>query len=309
MPTDNYALDATTRLGEIPFVEFTVNLVTEIFDSLVASHILQMHEYATFVQSMTQSLGDYVNNTVDNVSFTDISAFISAYQLPPFDSTALTAALGKLQTPPTTSPTSPSITPPTGTVPTPEDKADATWWGSLINTLGPVVGKLVDKIPSPANPDLEATLDAWKDYNTAALGGITKAAAAVPTYKQISGAIAALIASNKYSLLSTMVEKGLMQLVVTRGVIETGLNFSAWTNENSGSSSYSSTTSKEKSASNVFKGGGLLGLLGAKKSFTRDVHKVVKVETASAYQNQSSGTNINIYGRLRLEFETRIFTQ
>jgi len=48
---DNYAIDTAARFGEIPFVEFTKELVTGVFDSLVEAHILQMEEYANFVNS------------------------------------------------------------------------------------------------------------------------------------------------------------------------------------------------------------------------------------------------------------------
>ena len=43
---DNYAIDTAARFGEIPFVAFTKELVTGVFDSLVEAHILQMEEYA-----------------------------------------------------------------------------------------------------------------------------------------------------------------------------------------------------------------------------------------------------------------------
>ena len=84
----NNAIDTAARFGEIPFTEFTKELVTGVFDSLVEAHVLQMEEYATFVNSLTQDLSTYINNTQDNVSFDQIHEFVLNYELPNIDNTA-----------------------------------------------------------------------------------------------------------------------------------------------------------------------------------------------------------------------------
>ena len=159
----NYAIDTAARFGEIPFVEFTKELVTGVFDSLVEAHILQMEEYATFVNSLTQDLSTYINNTQDNVTFDQISDFVLNYELPNIDSTPLTTALSHLQ-PPATPPT----TPPTTTPPATTD----TWWGGLINGLAPAVSGLVDKIKDPSEV---AGLEALNSYNNQVLQGVAMA--------------------------------------------------------------------------------------------------------------------------------------
>ena len=46
--SDNYAIDVVARFNETPFVKFIKKLITDVFDSLVEAHVLQMDEYADF---------------------------------------------------------------------------------------------------------------------------------------------------------------------------------------------------------------------------------------------------------------------
>ncbi|WP_435525479.1 hypothetical protein [Chryseobacterium indoltheticum] len=130
---NNYAIDTAARFGDIPFVEFTKDLVTGVFDSLVEAHVLQMEEYATFVNSLTQDLSTYINNTQDGVTFDQISDFVLNYELPTVNNSDLTTVLGQLQAP-TGSPTPAN--------PDPSQPATTdTWWGGLINGLAPAVSQ------------------------------------------------------------------------------------------------------------------------------------------------------------------------
>jgi hypothetical protein len=292
--SQNSAIEGATRLGDIPFVQFTTDLVTGIFDSLVESHIVQMHEYAQFVHLVSQDLTTYINQTVDNVSFNDVSSFIQGYALPNPASLDLTAILAALKAPTADKPAN------TGTNEAPA--SSAMWWGGLINALAPVVSKLVDKI---SDPNLKTSLNAIETYNAAITETVKVATDKLPTYKQIHSSIAALIASNKYALLQNIVTQGMMQLKVTKGKISTSLSFNTWTYDASSQSSSKQVDDKQKTATNNFGGGGFWGLLTGKRSFDRDVSKVVTVSTENSYQSSSSGTNINIYGGLTLEFETK----
>lgn len=281
----NYAIDTAARFGEIPFVEFTKELVTGVFDSLVEAHILQMEEYANFVNSLTQDLSTYINNTQDGVTFDQISDFVLAYELPSIDNTALTTVLKLLQSPTGL---------PTPTTPNPTQPATTdTWWGGLINGLAPAVSGLVDKIKDPT--EIEG-LNALHKYNQDVLAGASTLT--VPTYKQIHDAIAALITSNKYGLLQTMAKQGMMRLVVTEGEIETKITFSTWNNSSSGSS----TDDKVKDRTKTKEKRGIIGQIfkGRDKTKTR----TVTVNTAKSYQRDSSGTRVDIFGRVFIKFKT-----
>lgn len=281
----NYAIDTAARFGEIPFVEFTKELVTGVFDSLVEAHILQMEEYANFVNSLTTDLSTYINNTQDGVTFDQISDFVLAYELPSVDNDDLTEVLGQLQAP-TGSPTPAN--------PNPAQPATTdTWWGGLINGLAPAVSGLVDKIKDPTEI---AGLNALNQYNQDVLAGASTIT--VPTYKQIHDAIAALITSNKYGLLQTMAKQGMMRLVVTEGEIETKITFSTWNNSTSGSS----TDDKVKDRTKTKDKRGIFGQIfkGRDKTKTR----TVTVNTAKSYQRDSSGTRVDIFGRVLIKFKT-----
>lgn len=282
------AIDVAARFGEIPFVEFTKDLVTGVFDSLVDTHILQMEEYANFVNSLTQDLSTYINNTQDGVTFDQVTEFLLNYDLPQIDATSLQAALDKLQ-PPT----------PTGSTPAAAstDKPEVTdkWWGGVINALAPAVSKLADKVK---DPNKTAGLEALNKYNNQVLEGAVITAEIIPTYKQIHDSIAALIVSNKYGLLQTMAKQGMMRLVVTEGEIETKITFSTWNNSTSGSS----TSEKDKSKVKTVDRRGVLGRLFRGRDKTKS--RVVTVNTAQSYQRDSSGTKVDIFGRVLIKFKT-----
>jgi hypothetical protein len=291
--TDNIAIDTAARFGDIPFVAFTKDLVTGVFDSLVEAHILQMEEYASFVNSLTQDLSTYINNTQDGVTFDQVSNFLLNYQLPQLPAgTELSTVLGKLTPPTATQPNADFSNKPATT---------DTWWGGLINGLAPAVANLANKIKDPNNT---ANLQALTAYNNAVLSGATIVADNMPTYKQIHNSIAALIVSNKYGLLQTMAKQGVMRLVVTEGEIETKVTFSTWNASESGSETFSSDNTKVKSALNNFSGGGILGIFRGNRSFARGVNRVVTINTAKSYQRDSSGTKVDIFGRVLLKFKT-----
>lgn len=289
---NNYAIDTAARFGDIPFVEFTKELVTGVFDSLVEAHILQMEEYATFVNSLTQDLSTYINNTQDGVDFNQISDFIRNYELPqPPSTTDITTLLSNIQ-PPAENPTNTAY----------DDKPATTdtWWGGLINALAPAVGDLVSKIDDPSE---HLALDSLNNYNNALLSGAEIVADTMPTYKQIHDSIAALIVSNKYGLLQTMSKQGVMRLVVTEGEIETKITFSTWNNSSKGYESGNSVKAKDKSKAKDVRGGGIIGLFRNKRK-RKSTNRTVTVNTAKSYQRDSSGTKVDIFGRVLIKFKT-----
>ena len=286
---NNYAIDTAARFGDIPFVEFTKELITGVFDSLVEAHILQMEEYATFVNSLTQDLSTYINNTQDGVSFEDISDFVLAYDLPQVNNTVLTTVLGQLKAP-TGSPT-PS-NPISGQPATTE-----TWWGGLINGLAPAVTGLVDKLNDPSE---NLALQALDNYNNDVLSGAS--GIVIPTYKQIHDSIAALIASNKYGLLQTIAKQGVMRLVVTEGEIETKITFSTW--NNSYRSYNGSNSVKQKVKIKDKQKRGIFGRIFKGRDKTKTKHRTITVNTAKSYQRDSSGTKVDIFGRVLIKFKT-----
>lgn len=288
----DYAIDTAARFGDIPFIEFSKELVTGIFDSLVQAHVLQMEEYAEFVSSLTQDLSSYINNTVDGVSFDQISDFVLNYELPQADISAISDALDLLEAP---AATSPSVAEPGGGTATSDQ-----WWGALINTLGPAVSDLVNKIDDPSEV---LKYQALSNYNTDVLNGVEMASRRIPTYADIQGSIAALIASNKYGLLQNMAKQGMMRLVVTEGEIETKITFSTWNTSSSGVSTSYKRKNKEKIRTKRTKGGGFLGLYKNKRK-RKQKRRTVTVNTAKSYQRDSSGTKVDIFGRVLIRFKT-----
>jgi len=131
------------------------------------------------------------------------------------------------------------------------------------------------------------------------------------TRKQtIAQAIARRIASNKFDLLQTMVRQGVLRLYVDNGTIETRLTFTTY-GEAVSSSSQSSRKRLEDNRSSTFgAGGGFGGIVGntlvgvgvaggfGKSSST------LAVSTSQASQRDVSGSRVQIFGRVRLNFKT-----
>jgi len=237
---NNYAIDTAARFGDIPFTEFTKELVTGVFDSLVEAHILQMEEYASFVSSLTDDLSTYINNTQDGVSFDQISEFVLNYDLPIVDNDDLVTVLGQLEAPDEAAAPTPAN--PDATQPATIN----TWWGGLINALAPAVTGLVDKINDP-------------------------------------GEVAGLKA---------------LGLVVTEGEIETKITFSTWNNTSRGFNSSNKTKTKVKSKDKR----GIFGRIFKGRDKTKS--RTVTVNTAKSYQRDSSGTKVDIFGRVLIKFKT-----
>lgn len=74
-----------TRLGEIGFVEFTSRLITSVFDAVIDAHVQQTEAYMALLNSVSQSLQEYVNNTKDDIALADVSAFLSVVSELPAD--------------------------------------------------------------------------------------------------------------------------------------------------------------------------------------------------------------------------------
>ncbi|MFW5470031.1 hypothetical protein ACOCJ4_08315 [Knoellia sp. CPCC 206435] len=74
----NEAMAAATRLNEIGFVEFTTKLVSDVFDTLVASNLRQQQAFIELLQATSRSLKDYVNETKDDIGPGEIMQLLTA---------------------------------------------------------------------------------------------------------------------------------------------------------------------------------------------------------------------------------------
>lgn len=74
----NDAIGAATRLGEIGFVEFTTKLVSDVFDTLVASNLRQQQAFIELLQATSKSLTAYVNETKDDIGPGEIMQVLTA---------------------------------------------------------------------------------------------------------------------------------------------------------------------------------------------------------------------------------------
>lgn len=140
--------------------------------------------------------------------------------------------------------------------------------------------------------------------------GLTDNASVVPAadddidegaYEAVLEAAAKRLAANKYDLLKEMVKQGILRLVVENGVIETRLTFRTY-----GSSYYQSRKSKYNRKNFSFRakaktGGALSPWIKASASTS---YNSVSVSTANKTNQDRSGSSVNIFGGVKINFRT-----
>ncbi len=114
-------------------------------------------------------------------------------------------------------------------------------------------------------------------------------------------AVAKRIAADKYTLLKEMVKMGVLRLVVEHGVIETRLTFNTYANtfyENTKNNYNTSSFSARASA-----GTGGLTSLWVKASASTSFN-TLNISTARETNRDISGSQVQIYGRVQIDFKT-----
>jgi hypothetical protein len=286
---ENSAIETAARFGEIPFTEFTSELISSTFDTLIDANIRQMEAYVDMVNALEPGLTNYVNNTVDSVSMQEISDFVNSLNLPsPTETNNLIATLQKGFEFNVTPPTTPAQI-------VSNELPSANTLTTIINAVAPIAKDLVGKIKGQdgtiklnENQTLQNVQESFLKHTDKAL----------PNYNILYQSIAATIASNKYSLLQNMAKMGLLRLVVTDGQIETRITFQTWEeHEKTDESGHSDKTrSKNKETTRLS-----LGIFGRR---TKDKTRTITVNTAKSYQRDTSGSKVEIFGRVLINFKT-----
>jgi hypothetical protein len=114
-------------------------------------------------------------------------------------------------------------------------------------------------------------------------------------------AVAKRIAADKYTLLKEMVKMGVLRLVVEHGVIETRLTFNTYSNSyyESNKNDYNSSSFSTRAATGT---GGLTSLFVKASASTS--FNTMKVSTAKETSRDISGSSVQIYGRVQIDFKT-----
>lgn len=114
-------------------------------------------------------------------------------------------------------------------------------------------------------------------------------------------AVATRLAANKYDLLSEMVKQGILRLVVEQGVIETRLTFTTY-----GSTFYSKQATEFNRRAFAFRAKARTGSFlsawvnaSASTSYTS-----VTIRTAKENHRDVSGSRVQIFGRVEINFKT-----
>ncbi len=120
-------------------------------------------------------------------------------------------------------------------------------------------------------------------------------------YNNILEAAAIRIAANKYSILEKMVQQGILRLVVENGLIETRLSFSTQGSSfyQAKSNLYNRSTYHNRTKSRT---SGIVALFGKYSSAT--TRNSLTVSTAEKVDQDKTGSSVNIFGRVQINFKT-----
>ncbi|HTQ78633.1 MAG TPA: hypothetical protein VMM92_01470 [Thermoanaerobaculia bacterium] len=262
---------AESPLESIGFAEFTTNLVLKVFDGLVAANLRQMEAYAQLVQALSKTLAEYVGETKDNdISGAEILQFLAPFAV---DSTGQPELVADGVTLQNIANLNKLLL-----LPQSDGGLDRTWDGTVATSP-----KTVDN--QVALPDSSGTG-----------GTISKNGAAL-----LFDAVSRRLAANKYNALKEMVKQGLLRLVVTQGIIETRLTYNTAT-----SSFYQSNQSHYNSSSfnlsvQAQTGSALSRWVKASASAN---YTSVNVSTSNQTQQDYSGSSVNVFGLVHIEFKT-----
>lgn len=119
--------------------------------------------------------------------------------------------------------------------------------------------------------------------------------------KEIAALVARRLAASRYNLLKEMVKMGLLRLVVTDGKVVTQLTFSTWASSVFQKNSSSYNTSNFTLNANAQTGKALSKWFSASASTK---YQTVSVRTANESQSDISGSSVNIFGRVEVNFRT-----
>jgi hypothetical protein len=121
------------------------------------------------------------------------------------------------------------------------------------------------------------------------------------TYKAILDAVAKRISADKYTMLKEMVKLGILRLVVEHGLIETRLVFTTY-----GSTYHASNASQYHRDDFSFRAKAKTGSFVSLwvKASASTSYNSVNVSTSNRQDRDTSGSSVQIYGYVRIEFKT-----
>ncbi len=159
--------------------------------------------------------------------------------------------------------------------------------------------KVGNSLTEPEATAIQGTLDISGETindNAVSSGAIDESA-----YNKILDAVANRIAASKYDLLKEMVKQGILRLVVENGLIETRLTFTTY-----GSSFYQGKSTDYSRKNFAFRAKAKTGAFASLwcKASASTSYSSVKISTAEKVNQDKSGSRVNIFGMVQINFKT-----
>jgi hypothetical protein len=258
------AIEVAAGIDEIGFPEFTTKLVSDVFDALVSANLRQQQAYIELLRAATGELSTYINETKDDIAPEELLEFLSA------------------------------VAPPDN--PGPDSPPTKVLTGNTLTTEEIEELNIALKVPSGAlGKD-----DANKDISNEVVISETETLDDDKVLT-IMDAVAIRLAANKYTLLEGMVKQGMLRLVVEGGVIQTRLNFRAFSTSSSTRDTHDAHRGtyafrkKRKSA-------GFAAMFANTRQATK--YTRINVSTIDTKTQEASRSTVDIFGEVVINFRT-----
>ncbi len=270
-----------TALPDIGFAEFTTQLINDVFDGLVSQNIRQVQSYLELVEGLASTDQSYVESAHSDISSDQVDALL--YKVLPDTSESSTgghlviagAELSSAQAELLNAAL--QLLEADGGL---TENMDPEHMDSAAATTGAVDNKVVY-----ATEFLTTENKVLTDTHVTV---IREAAQRKLAYKQI------------YSIRE-MARMGMMRLIVDSGSIETRLTFSTYISSSSSSSSYSVDTQNKGKTGQLASGSALKKWVNISAN---GANNQVKVRTATERSHDNTGSQVQIYGAVKVTFKT-----
>ena len=267
------ALVEKGQLGDIGFVEFTVNLISGVIDALISANSKQIRDFIELLEDSAKTLEEYTKNYAADHTPPGIGTIA--------DGTALTSA---------------QITAVAELVPDVKVSSSSgavTDYQLLDNNGAPNTSALV-------TVGSTTTAGAFSGTGTSADPFKVAVGVGTPLDTALKAALAEA-ASNEHQLLQQMVKMGFSRIILDSGVIETRLTFNASTS----SSNVSTTSSVQSQQVGVSGTASTRGKLAKFVALTVNAsYSKVSVNMANQVHRDVTGSSVQIFGRVELHLKS-----
>jgi len=285
------------------YVNFTTNLITNTFEALLHAHHSQMEAYAEFVNTLSQGLTTYINETNNDVSIAEVLNFVQNLPLVP---AGVIDEGDIISYNPNAGEDTPAIE-----VKRVDGSASNRVSDFLADVAGvilpnpggdggnSIIGGIQELIGKPKELESQLHQNPFQAFGNSSDGSKEKENAFIDVIRTV-------ISYNKYGSLERFVDKGVLQMVVNAGTVETTFDMELKESYQDRSSNSFRQRDRTVNKDRYVKRRGLIGSIFLGKKMKRDVknRRVLTVTKRRSSVSNSTSGKAQIGATVRIDFST-----